>query len=82
MANEKSFNDNQNWILTKVNNDGATAWNLPIVYGGEGPDSIGAVQELPDGRLVLIGTMRTGKSDTGELKLTLIKVNQDGKFLN
>jgi|GEM_PF-813113 len=82
LTNEKSFNDNQNWILTKVNNDGGTAWNLPIVYGGEGPDSIGAVQELPEGRLVLIGTMRTGKSDTGELKLTLIKVNQDGKFLN
>lgn len=82
LTNEKSFNDNQNWILTRVNNDGATAWNLPIVFGGEGSDSIGAVQELPDGRLVLIGTMRTGKSDTGELKLTLIKVNQDGKFLN
>ncbi len=82
LANEKSFNDNQNWILTKVNNDGATAWNLPIVFGGEGLDAIGAVQELPDGRLLLIGTMRTGKSDAGEFKLTLIKVNQDGKLLN
>ena len=82
LANEKSFNDNQNWILTKVNNDGSTAWNLPIVFGGEGLDTIGAIQELPDGRLLLIGTMRTGKSDAGEFKLTLIKVNQDGKLLN
>ena len=41
----------------------------------------GAIQELPDGRLVLLGTMTTGKPDVGELKMTLIKVNQDGKLL-
>jgi hypothetical protein len=82
LANEKSFNDNQNWLLTRIGNDGSTIWSLPIVFGGEGPDNIGGIQELPDGRLVMVGTMRTGKSDTGEFKLTLIKVNQDGKLLN
>jgi hypothetical protein len=82
LANEKSFNDNQNWLLTKIGNDGLTVWNLPIVFGGEGLDTVGGIQELPDGRLVIVGTMRTGKSDTGEFKLTLIKVNQDGKLLN
>ena len=81
MANEKSFNDNQNWLLTKVGTDGSVSWNLPVVFGGEGPDTIGAVRELPDGRIVLIGTMRTGKPDVGETKMTLLKVNQDGKLL-
>ncbi len=82
LTNENSFNNNQNWLLTKVGNDGSLAWNLPIVFGGEGLDNCGAVQELPDGRIVLIGTMRTGKPDVGEMKMTLIKVNQDGKLEN
>ena len=82
LANEKSFNDNQNWLLTKLNNDGSIAWSLPIIFGGEGLDTCGAVEELPDGRILLLGTMRTGKPDAGETKMTLIKVNQDGKFAN
>ena len=80
LSNERNFNDNQNWILTKVSNDGSNAWNLPIVFGGEGLDACGAIQELPDGRIVLIGTMRTGKPDVGEFKMTLVKVSADGKF--
>lgn len=82
MANENNFNNNQNWILTKINIDGSIAWNLPIVFGGEGTDTCGAIQELPDGRILLIGTMRTGKPDAGETKMTLIKVSQDGKLSN
>ncbi len=82
LVNENSFNANQNWLLTKINIDGSINWSLPIVFGGEGIDAIGAIQELPDGRIVLLGTMTTGKSDVGEFKMTLIKVNQDGKLLN
>jgi hypothetical protein len=82
LTNEKSFNDNQNWMLTKVDTFGSPVWSLPIVFGGEGLDTCGAVQELPDGRIILIGTMRTGKPDAGEYKMTLVKVNQDGKFAN
>ena len=82
LTNENSFNANQNWLLTKINIDGSVNWNLPIVFGGEGIDTIGAIQELPDGRIVLLGTMTTGKPDVGEFKMTLIKVNQDGKLLN
>ncbi len=82
LANEKSFNDNQNWLLTKLNNDGSIAWNLPLIFGGEGLDACGAIEELPDGRILLLGTMRTGKPDAGEMKMTLIKLNQDGKFAN
>ena len=82
LTNENGFNNNQNWLLTKTNNDGTLAWSLPIVFGGEGLDTCGSIQELPDGRLALIGTMRTGKPDVGELKMTFVKVNKDGKFEN
>jgi hypothetical protein len=43
-------------------------------------DDCGKVEELPDGRLLILGTMRTGKPDAGEMKMTLIKVNSDGKL--
>jgi len=83
LANEDGFNANQNWVLTKGDiNTGAPIWTLPIVFGGEGLDFCGVVQELPDGKIALMGTMRTGKPDVGELKMTLIKVSQDGKLVD
>lgn len=80
LCEENAFNANQNWMLTRLNADGSDAWSMPIVFGGEGHDEIGAVRELPDGGIVIIGTMRTGRSDVGEFKMTLVKVNKDGKF--
>jgi len=80
LAEENGFNNNQNWVLTRFNNDGTPGWSSPIVYGGEGFDSAGAVKELPDGRVVIIGTMRTGRPDAGEYKMTLVKVDGEGKF--
>lgn len=81
LGEERSFNDNQNWILTKLSTDNALpSWSLPLVFGGQGLDECGAVKELPDGRLLVIGTMRTGRPDAGEFKMTLIKVSKDGKF--
>ena len=80
LGNENEFNNNQNWVLTKVNINGSLAWSLPIVFGGDGLDECGAVHELPDGRLFLVGTMRTGRPDAGEFKMTLVKVNGAGKF--
>ncbi len=80
LTEENGFNANQNWMLTRLNNSGTLPWTHPIVFGGEGMDEIGAVQELPDGRIVIIGTMRTGRPDVGEFKMTLVKVNKDGKF--
>lgn len=80
MGIENGFDSNQNWVLTKVNFDGSLAWSIPIVFGGEGMDTCGGIQELPDGRIVMVGTMRTGRPDAGEFKLTLVKVNASGKF--
>ena len=82
LANENGFDSNQNWVLTRVYKDGSLAWSTPIVFGGEGLDNCGSIQELPDGRLVLIGTMRTGRPDAGEFKLTVVKVSGAGKFEN
>lgn len=82
LGNENGFDGNQNWVLTKVDNVGSVAWSFPIVFGGEGLDNCGSVQELADGRLILIGTMRTGRPDAGEFKLTLVKVSAEGKFEN
>lgn len=82
LANENGFNNNQNWVLTKLGNDGTSEWSFPIVFGGEGIDLCGTVQELSDGRLALLGTMRTGRPDAGEFKMTLIKVNSEGKLIN
>lgn len=80
LTEENGFNANQNWMLTRIDNNGTLAWTKPIVFGGEGLDEIGAIQELSDGRIVIIGTMRTGRPDVGEFKMTLVKVNKDGKF--
>ncbi len=80
LANEKNSNENQNWLLTKINTDGSIAWKSPIIFGGEGLDTIGSIKELSDGRVLIIGTMKTGKPDTGETKMTLIKVDGEGKL--
>jgi hypothetical protein len=82
LGEENGFGGNQNWVLTKVSDNGSLAWSQPIVYGGEGSDGAGAVKELADGRVVIIGTMRTGRPDAGEYKMTLVKVNREGKFEN
>ncbi len=81
LGEENSFNNNQNWVLTKLrSSDGAPVWNLPLIFGGLGLDECGAIKELSDGKLMIIGTMRTGRPDAGEFKMTLVKVNRDGKF--
>lgn len=74
---EDNVNADQNWILTRVNNNGSLAWTQRIVFGGEGLHSGGGIQELPDGRIVILGT---GRPDDGEYKMTLVKVNPEGKF--
>lgn len=82
LAEEDGFDNNQNWVLTRVNNDGSLGWTQPIIFGGAGFDECGAVAELADGKIILIGTMRTGRPDAGEFKMTLIKVSREGKFEN
>ena len=71
---------NNNLILTKFDSKGIPAWK--IIFGGQGDDFAGSVQELPDGKIVIIGTMTIGQAspNNGETKMVLIKVNKDGEF--
>jgi len=78
LTNDKS-EGNQNFYLMKVDNSGFPEWNDPIIFGGELDDRIGAVLELPDGSIGIIGTFAIGRD--GETKMTFIKVNKEGKFL-
>lgn len=79
LSSERS-SGNENFYLTKITNTGGNAWSQPkgFVYGGQQDDRIGAVADLPDGSIVMIGTFSVG--DDYQDKVTLIKVNKDGKF--
>lgn len=77
LANEK-LTGIQNFCLTKIDNSGFPVWSDPVIFGGELDDRIGAVLELPDGSIGIIGTFSIGKD--GETKMTFIKVNKEGKF--
>ncbi len=77
LANDKSSGI-QNFYLTKVDNSGSVVWSNPVIFGGEMDDEVGAVLELPDGSIGIIGTFAIGQD--GEKKMTFIKVNKEGKF--
>ena len=79
LANEKGTSKN-NFLLHKMNTDGGLEWSDPVIFGGLNDDYIGAVKELPDGKIVLLGTMSLGNE--AQKKMVLIKVNKDGKFLD
>lgn len=67
------------WLLTKVNPIGRVVWTTPFIFGGDGEDTVGAVQELSDGSIVVFGTFEIG-SDRREKKMALIKLTQEGKL--
>jgi hypothetical protein len=79
LSNDKSLG-NENFYLTKVDNDLNNKWKSPqgFNFGGSSEDTIGGIAELPDGSILMIGTFSVG--DDFQLKMTLIKVNKDGKF--
>jgi hypothetical protein len=79
VSNESSLG-NQNFYLTKITNTGGNAWTSPkgFAFGGSSLEQIGSVAELPDGNILMIGTFSVG--DDFQKKMTLIKVNKEGKF--
>jgi hypothetical protein len=81
ISNENSTG-NSNFYLTKITNTGGNAWNLPkgFIFGGGNLDRVGAVTELPDGNILIIGTFSIG--DDSQQKIVLIKVDKNGKFSN
>lgn len=67
--------------IIKLTNLFSRVWSVPLIFGGEGDDFAGSVAEIPDGRILLVGTMTIGGgNDKGQKKMVLIKLNPNGKL--
>ncbi len=72
-------------ILLKVGNDLQSQWtNLDgttrfVQYGGAGEDTPAAVAELPDGHIMILGTMQLG-NPSNLFKIVLMKLNSQGQL--
>lgn len=67
--------------LLKLNRELSNVWPVPLIFGGEGDDFSGSVSELPNGRILISGTMTIGGgNDKGQKKMVLIKLNSEGKL--
>ena len=77
VGNEVRGTGARNIWLSKMDQSAAVLWSS--TFGSEaGDDYAAAVKELPDGKIVVLGTM--GLADT-QSKMALIKVNPTGKLL-
>lgn len=65
--------------LFKLNRENQLEWG-PQVFGGESFDEAGAVLQLPDGKIMVLGTMTVGGLN-GQKKMALMKLNSEGKLL-
>lgn len=67
-------NTNRNLILFHLDAQGKVLWSVP--FGSEFFDSSAKVLELPDGKILVLGTVTLGNQE----KMVLIKVNSEGQF--
>jgi hypothetical protein len=75
-------NQGYNIALTKLKFNLLKEWSQTLIFGGEGEDFAGSVSELPDGRILLMGTMTIGQSTSpGQKKMVLMKLNPNGKLV-
>jgi hypothetical protein len=65
--------------LFKLDRENQLEWG-PQVFGGESFDEAGAVLQLPDGKIMVLGTMTVGGLN-GQKKMALMKLNDKGKLL-
>jgi hypothetical protein len=72
--------DNIDIALNKLSNSFRTEGRESIYFGGEGDDFTGAVRELPDGKIMVMGTMTLG-GVSGQTKMVLMKLNREGKLI-
>jgi hypothetical protein len=79
LSNSKLLsNDRLNISLIKLGNTFAKEWQEPIFFGGPGDDFSGSLAELPDGKIVITGTMTLGGVG-GQKKIVLMKLNTTGR---
>ncbi|MFN6090504.1 MAG: hypothetical protein ACK47E_17300 [Cyclobacteriaceae bacterium] len=77
VASDKAGANGTDIYLVKLNNSGTELfWRE---FGGFGDDFVGAVTELPNGRILIIGTMTLGGVE-GQTKIALLKLNPEGRL--
>lgn len=72
--------DNIDISINKLSNSFRMEGRESIYFGGEGDDFTGAIKELPDGKIMAMGTMTLG-GVSGQRKIVLMKLNKDGKLV-
>jgi hypothetical protein len=75
VANEIRDNNKRDIFLLRVERDGTVSWSTS--FGSlEGDDIAGGVESLPDGRIVVVGTVQLET----QRKMALIITNPNGRF--
>lgn len=77
VASDKAGANGTDIYLVKLDNAGKKLFESE--FGGVGDDFVGAVTELPNGRILIIGTMTLGGVE-GQTKIALIKLNPEGRL--
>jgi len=77
--NNQPPSDNLNISLIKLSSTFKKEWQEQILFGGVGDDFSGSVAELPDGKIMIIGTMTLGG---GQTKMVLMKLNSQGRLID
>lgn len=79
LTNRLNSAGNTDMYLTKVDSRGQRLWDSPVILGGEANDFAGAISELPDGRIMVLGTIKVGGLN-GQDKIVLMKLNSSGRL--
>ncbi|HTH55082.1 MAG TPA: hypothetical protein VL728_03505 [Cyclobacteriaceae bacterium] len=66
-------------LLLKLDVNLQEMWSDPVTLGGDGDDTAAAVAELPDGHIMVLGTMNLGNPPE-QFKIALMKLNSAGKL--
>jgi hypothetical protein len=77
VASDKAGANGTDIYLRKLDNSGEELFESE--FGGVGDDFVGAVTELPNGRILIIGTMTVGGVE-GQTKIVLLKLNPEGRL--
>lgn len=70
---------NSDILLIKLDLTLQELWSDPVTLGGDGDDTAAAVAELPDGHIMVLGTMNLGNPPE-QFKIALMKLNSAGRL--
>jgi len=79
VANTYANSDLGDILLIRLDDSFQAVWSDPVILGGDGEDTAAAVAELPDGHVIVLGTMSIG-SPSEQNKIVLMKLNSSGKL--